>query len=321
MTKDSSGEEQHEQWLGKLQGTKEYAFDRPALHTEVFGLQFANPIGLAAGFDKHATALPQLASLGFGFLEVGTVTPKAQPGNPKPRMFRIPEEQAMLNRMGFNSNGAEWLAEKLNSQKLAVPLGINIGKNKDTSNERATEDYVECFRMFAQFAEYIAINVSSPNTPGLRDLQEKAFLQNLLARLPKQFPVFVKIAPELSNAQLQDIADAVGNREHTGIIATNTLKTEEGGISGKPLRNRSTHVIRELYRISKGEIPIIGVGGIFSADDAYEKIRAGSCLVQLYTGLEYQGPGLIKKLKQGLVELLQRDGFASVGQAVGKDNV
>ncbi len=302
---------------------KFYEFEHSLLYTNVFGIDFANPVGLAAGYDKRGARVDFLASLGFGFIEVGTVTPRAQLGNPKPRLFHLQKEEALLNRMGFNNEGAETLEIRLKRRASSVILGVNIGKNKETSNEKALSDYLACFEKFAPLANYIAVNVSSPNTPGLRNLQTKSFLRELLARLQKPTPVFIKIAPELSVFQLDDIIGEIEQRPYTGIIATNTFKQErsgigEGGVSGKPLAKRSCEVIRYIFDQSHGKIPIIGLGGIFCAEDAYEKIRAGASLVQLYTGLIYEGPGLVKKIKKGLVRLLARDGFPSVAEAVGK---
>ncbi len=298
-------------------------FEHPALHTNVLGIDFANPVGLAAGYDKSGRCIDFLASFGFGFIEVGTVTPRAQVGNPKPRLFHLPSEKGLFNRMGFNNEGVQTLAARLRKRKSRVPVGANIGKNKETPLDKSLDDYCECFEKLAPLADYIVINVSSPNTPGLRDLQKKAFLQELLGRLQGAIPVFVKIAPELSALQLDGIMQAVTERTYTGIIATNTVKQSradigEGGLSGRPLAKSSTKVIRYIYDQSKGYIPIIGVGGIFSAEDAYEKIRAGASLIQIYTGFIYEGPRVIARIKQGLVKYLQRDGFASLTDAVGK---
>ena len=316
-----------------------YSFEHPSLKTEVFGLSFLNPIGLAAGFLKNAQLLNFMSSLGFGFVEIGTITPKPQEGNPKPRIFRLAKDQALLNRLGFHNEGMIRLKEQLEARKSRDDrvVGVSIGKNKDTPNAKALFDYVQCFNVLSGFADYVVINVSSPNTPGLRELQEQSSLRNLLQRLQElnkkqQKPILVKIAPDLTEDQLNGIVKIVQETGISGIIATNTtiarhgLKTSprklqamgKGGLSGKPLQKRSTAVIRFIYEKSQGKIPIIGVGGIFSAEDAYEKIRAGASLVQLYTGLVYEGPGLIKHIKQGLVQLLLRDGFFSIGQAVGK---
>jgi len=316
-----------------------YSFEHPSLKTEVFGLSFLNPVGLASGFLKNAQLLDFMGSLGFGFMEVRTVTPKPQEGNPKPRIFRLTQDQALINRLGFSNEGAALLRKQLAEQKHRddYVIGVSIGKNRDTPNTKALDDYEQCFHVLSDFADYVVVNVSSPNTPGLRELQEQYFLKKLLNRLQElnrtqKKPVLLKMAPDLSEDQLSVIIKIVQETGTSGIIATNTttarhgLKTSpsklyalgEGGLSGKPIQERSTAVIRFIYEKSQGTIPIIGVGGIFSAEDAYEKIRAGASLLQLYTGLVYEGPGVVKRIKQGLVRLLLRDGFSSIAQAVGK---
>ena len=336
--------------LGKVLGTAParrpiaalYRLEDERLSTHVFGIDFRNPIGLAAGFDKNAELIPILASLGFGFIEIGTVTPQPQPGNPRPRLFRLPEDEAVVNRMGFNSKGAVFVREELRHIRHSrVVIGVNIGRNKSTSNEDALLDYEKCFDNLSDYADYVVINVSSPNTPNLRELQEKKPLMKLLKHVqtinfrkayPK--PILLKIGPDLSQSQLDDVIEIVRQTAVRGIIATNTsvsrsgLRTSkrvvdragDGGLSGQPLKRRSTEVIRYIFSKSKGKIPIIGVGGVFSAEDAYEKIRAGASLVELYTGLIYEGPGLVKKIKQGLVAFLERDGFKSVKDAIGADH-
>lgn len=292
------------------------------LGVDVFGLHFKNPVGLAAGFDKDAKLYHQLSNFGFGFVEIGTVTPLAQPGNDKPRMFRLPQDEALLNRMGFNNEGAMAAAKRLKAEKSKVIIGGNIGKNKNTSNEDAASDYLKCFEALYEVVDYFVVNVSSPNTPNLRDLQDKEPLTKLLLELmelnktkPKLKPVLLKIAPDLSNSQLDDIIDIVNATHIHGLIATNTTidrnllnKEKEyaltlglGGLSGKPLTNRSTEVIKYLHQKSNGAFPIIGVGGIHNADDAIEKIKAGATLVQLYTGFIYEGPGLIKAINKRLL--------------------
>ncbi len=320
-----------------------YAFEDERLRMNVFGLSFKNPVGLAAGFDKNAEIVPALSALGFGFVEVGTITPRPQAGNPKPRLFRLPKDGAIINRMGFNGNGVETAKNNLMAcaGKRDCVLGVNIGKNKVTPNENAVDDYETCFRALSPLADYIAVNVSSPNTPGLRALQEKDALMKLLKVLQKlnrdaknQKPILLKIAPDLTEGQLDDVVDIVRETGTSGIIATNTtvarvnLGTPEaavaalgaGGLSGRPLQERANEIIRYLYKRSHGTIPLVGVGGIFSAEDAYEKIQAGASLVELYTGLVYEGPGLVKKIKKGLVKLLERDGLSSIKEAVGIKN-
>ncbi|HQQ93463.1 MAG TPA: quinone-dependent dihydroorotate dehydrogenase [Bacteroidia bacterium] len=300
-----------------------YNTSHPSLHRQVFGLDFANPIGLAAGMDKNALAFDELGKLGFGFVEIGTITPKAQPGNVKPRLFRLLQDQAIINRMGFNNDGMLAARNRLLKRRNKnLIIGGNIGKNKMTPNENATDDYLQCFNALYDVVDYFVVNVSSPNTPGLRALQEKEPLSQLLMAIqalnrskPKPRPVLLKIAPDLSNEQLNDIIEIVKNTGLAGVIATNTtisrsgLKTPlrelqslgEGGLSGKPLRNRSTEVIRYLKQHSANAFPVIGVGGIHSAEDALEKIEAGADLIQLYTGFVYEGPGLIRNINRKLL--------------------
>lgn len=293
------------------------------LEKEVFGIKFENPIGLAAGFDKEAQFIDEFASLGFGFIEIGTITPKGQPGNPKPRLFRLKEDEALVNRMGFNNEGVEHAVECLKKRKSNVIVGGNIGKNKVTPNEEAFRDYELCFEALFEHVDYFAVNVSSPNTPNLRELQEKEPLKQLLLRLKernnakkKQKPILLKIAPDLSNGQLDDIIAIVDEVKLDGVIATNTtisrdgLRTDRsiieqlgnGGLSGKPVRNRSTQVIKYLKENAKSPFPIVGVGGINSPEDALEKINAGASLIQLYTGFIYQGPSLIKRINKLLLK-------------------
>jgi len=309
-----------------------------ALQMQVAGLHFPNPVGLAAGFDKNATAVVAFPVLGFGFVEIGTVTPRAQAGNALPRLFRLPADEAVINRMGFNNAGATTVAHRLKMSPRRMPIGVNLGKNADTPLEQALTDYCSCLETLYDVGDYVVINVSSPNTPGLRELQSHAHLNALLsgvqtcnrslahARQVQPRPLFVKIAPDLEPGALDSIVEAVQTCELDGIIATNTTISREGlttptpepgGLSGRPLRQRSTEVVRYLYRRVQGRIAIIGVGGIFSADDAYEKICAGASLVQLYTGLIYRGPGLPRHINAGLVRLLQRDGFTHLSEAVG----
>lgn len=291
------------------------------LEREVFGLKFKNPVGLAAGFDKDAKMFKELSELGFGFIEIGTLTPKAQDGNPKKRLFRLPEDSAIINRMGFNNGGVDAAVERLKSNKNVL-IGGNIGKNKVTPNEQAVQDYLICFDKLYPVVDYFVVNVSSPNTPNLRALQEKEPLTKLLgelmqknAEMPSAKPILLKIAPDLTDDQLLDIIDIVSETKIAGVIATNTTlsrdalvsanKAETGGLSGKPLTKRSTEVIRFLSEKSNSAFPIIGVGGIHSAKDALEKLDAGATLVQLYTGFIYEGPQLIHDINS---ELLKRAG-------------
>ncbi len=297
-----------------------YGYEHPSLPRTVFGIEFPNPVGLAAGFDKNALLVDEFANLGFGFIEVGTVTPKAQSGNEIPRLFRLPSDEAIINRMGFNNEGLEAMKQRLAVRKSKVIVGGNLGKNKVTPNEQAEEDYCLGFEALYDVVDYFVVNVSSPNTPNLRALQEKEPLQQLLNRLqglnlakPKQKPILLKIAPDLTFEQLDDVIEIVLSTGIAGLIATNTtlsragLKSEEnlvtqtGGLSGKPVRDRSTEVIAYIHAHSKGQIPIIGVGGIHSAEDALAKLKAGASLVQIYTGFIYEGPGLIKQINQGIV--------------------
>lgn len=287
------------------------------LETEVFGLKFKNPVGLAAGFDKNAVLYKELSNFGFGFIEIGTLTPIAQSGNDKKRIFRLVEDSAIINRMGFNNGGVLEAVERLKKNN-GVLIGGNIGKNKVTLNENATSDYEICFDALYDYVDYFVVNVSSPNTPNLRALQEKEPLTQLLQTLqnknlakPKQKPVLLKIAPDLTDEQLLDIIDIVNETKIAGVIATNTTisrsglhscnQTETGGLSGKPLTARSTEVIRFLSQKSNKAFPIIGVGGIHSAEDALEKLEAGASLIQLYTGFIYEGPVLVKKINKAIL--------------------
>lgn len=287
------------------------------LETEIFGLKFKNPVGLAAGFDKNADLYKELSNFGFGFIEIGTLTPKAQDGNPKKRLFRLKEDSAIINRMGFNNDGVEEAVLRLKKNN-GVLIGGNIGKNKLTPNEEATSDYEICFDALFDYVDYFVVNVSSPNTPNLRALQDKEPLTELLQTLqnknwakPKQKPILLKIAPDLTDEQLLDIIDIVNETKIAGVIATNTTlsreglqsenKIEMGGLSGKPLEKRSTEVIRFLAEKSNKSFPIIGVGGIHSAQDAIEKLEAGASLVQLYTGFIYEGPALVKAINKAIL--------------------
>lgn len=297
----------------------------PRLERTVFGLKFKNPVGLGAGLDKNALAVDELSQLGFGFIEIGTVTPKPQPGNDKPRLFRLKSDQALINRMGFNNSGAVIVAERLRKRKTNIIIGGNIGKNKVTPNENALHDYLESFDILFDQVDYFVVNVSSPNTPGLRALQEKEPLKLLLQTLyqrnqskKKPKPILLKIAPDLTDEQLDDIIAIVQETKIDGVIATNTtidrenLKTSKetlaaigaGGLSGKPLSQKSTEVIRYLHDKSGGSFPIIGVGGIHTPEDALEKLKAGASLIQIYTGFIYEGPELIKKINKAILREL-----------------
>jgi dihydroorotate dehydrogenase len=308
----------------------------PSLRIERFGLSFSNPVGLAAGFDKNGIALQPLAALGFGFIEAGTVTYHAQPGNPRPRLFRLSEDQALINRAGFNNDGATAFAQRV--KRPGCVLGVSIGKSKITPLENATEDYLKSFELVHGVADYIAVNVSSPNTPQLRELQQSDQLTSLLAalqarnrELAKPVPLLVKLSPDLERRELEMIVDVIQRLHIDGIIATNTTTSRadlrsdahrvaacgEGGLSGKPLARRATRMIAELYELTDGQVPLIGVGGIFNAEDAWEKIAAGASLVQLYTGFIYQGPNIAHEINEGLAKILAREGFANLNAAVG----
>ena len=300
-----------------------YTVNDKRLERKLFGLTFPNPVGLAAGFDKDAKLFDELGYYGFGFIEIGTLTPKAQPGNEKPRMFRLPEDEGLINRMGFNNGGAEAAAERLKKRKTTIIIGGNIGKNKVTPNEEAVKDYEKCFEALFDHVDYFVVNVSSPNTPGLRELQDKEPLTKLLLRVkelnaqkanPK--PILLKIAPDLSNEQLDDIIVIVKDTKIDGVIATNTtidrskLKTDKakvealgaGGLSGKPLTSRSLEVVKYLSQKSGKAFPIIGVGGIHTGKDAIEMLKAGADLVQIYTGFIYEGPGIVKRINKEILK-------------------
>ena len=331
----------------------ESLFAAPPLPVELFGLTFPNPVGLAAGMDKFGYAVPGWEKLGFGHVELGGVTWHAQPGNPPPRMFRAIPAEAVINRMGFNNPGAPTFARKLREWKTkrqwpGHPVGINLGKSKTTPLEKAAEDYANSFRELRDLADFFVVNVSSPNTPNLRQLQDKAALdeilaaiqevqspksnvQSLAAQASRPKPILVKVAPDLSFEALDEILELVAPRNIAGIVATNTtiarpptddaklqkIYAETGGLSGKPLRARSTEIVRHLYKQTRGALPIVGVGGIFTADDAWEKITAGASLVQCYTGLVYEGPSLAKQIVAGLRLKLEASGFKNLREAVG----
>lgn len=328
---------------------------------ERFGLQFDNPLGLAAGFDKNGAYVEELAALGFGFLEVGTVTLKPQNGNPKPRLFRLPKDKALINRLGFNNNGAAAVARRLKDIDRTCIIGVNIGKNKDVPNEEAVDNYLQAFELVYRVADYVTINVSSPNTPNLRELQTARQLEGLLsalqgrnrmlARVPVQTnptsltdlvdtagtpsgkpkPLLVKIAPDLNDSELQDVVDICIANHVDGIIATNTttsrdgLETKgahrigDGGLSGRPLRKRSNRVIRKIFRYSEGKMPIVGAGGIMTAQDAFDKIAAGACLLQAYTGFIYSGPSFARDINTGLSKLIGETGADGLNALVGRD--
>ena len=336
--------------------------ENPVLRTKLLGRTLENPVGLAAGFDKDGRIHPALFALGFGFVEIGTVTPRPQSGNPRPRLFRLLKDHAVINRLGFNNQGAWKMAERLVAITLKIKLedteyfdqsgdypaniasgmlGINIGKNKDTALENATEDYVSALSTLHPFADYLTLNISSPNTEDLRNLQEKdalrALLDSVCARRDKldqnhlrNTPLLVKLAPDLDDDALENCIRVIQEFSIQGVIATNTTierpelkskhRNQSGGLSGKPLRKRSTELIRNLSAELGADVPIIGVGGIFNGADAYEKIRAGASAVQIYTALIFEGPGLVRKIKAELANLLEKDGFKSVTEAVGADH-
>ena len=317
-----------------------YRFSHPALTQSLWNLSFANPLGLAAGFDKDGEAARLWSAFGFGFAELGTVTLHAQPGNPPPRLFRLPNDQAVLNRMGFNNQGAAALAARLQTRQAGsvdgVHLGINLGKSKITALDQAAADYLESFKLLKQLGDYFVVNVSSPNTVGLRSLQAADQLEPILAALQdenrEQKPLLIKIAPDLDWDEIQAVVDLARAYQLAGIIATNTtirrdLKTQvvggisvqeqAGGISGLPLQQRATDVIRFIYQQTAGELPIIGVGGIFTADDAWDKLTAGASLLQVYTGWIYEGPWMVKRILQGLVQRLEVAGLRHISEAVG----
>lgn len=299
-----------------------YGSNDPLLEKEVFGLKFKNPVGLAAGFDKNASFYNNFSHLGFGFIEIGTITPKAQDGNPKPRLFRLKSDEAIINRMGFNNGGIEEAIKNLKKRKTSIIIGGNIGKNKITANEDANDDYLACFKALYPYVDYFVVNVSSPNTPNLRALQEKEPLTQLLSllqaenlKMTAKKPILLKIAPDLNSNELDDVIEVVQTCKLDGIVATNTTLDRSnliapkeivdnmgaGGLSGKPLTKKSTEIIRYIHLKTNGNIPIIGVGGIHSAQDAIDKLKAGASLIQLYTGFVYEGPSLIKSINQEIL--------------------
>lgn len=333
------------QILSRLQ--KSLGVEDSRLEQSLWRQSFKNPVGLAAGFDKNGVAADIWANFGFGFAELGTVTCQPQPGNPQPRLFRLTEDSAALNRMGFNNQGAVAMAARFqaaqHNPQSSFPLGINLGKSKVTPLEEAAADYLESFKLLKDWGDYFVVNVSSPNTPGLRSLQDAAGLSTILSVLQQENqgikPILVKIAPDLEPEAIVSILDLAKTYQLAGIIATNTtirrdgLKTqilretgkpiaeEAGGISGIPVQVRSTEVIRFIWKYTKGELPIIGVGGIFTAEDAWEKIAAGASLIQVYTGWVYEGPWMVRRILQGLLQKLEEHGFNSISQAVGSGNI
>ena len=332
--------------LSFLEKTLERLFvvEDSRLEVSVGPLTFPNPVGLAGGFDKNAVAVASLPGFGFGFLEIGAVTALPQPGNSKPRLYRLPKDQALINRLGFNNEGAEIIAARLgalrqNSHSPGIPLGVNIGRSKIVETKDAVADFLFAFEKLFPHGDFFTLNVSSPNTPHLRDLQAKTLLRDLLRAIQeknrqlagqskmKEKPIFVKIAPDMDFSQVDDIIEVVGSEKVTGIIATNATAflreelvsgiNEPGGLSGKPLKGKATSFIRHIYESTQGRLPVIGVGGIFTAEDAYEKIKAGAMAVEIYTGFVYEGPGVVKRINRGLLRLMERDGVKNVSEAVG----
>ena len=347
-------EESHEKILALLSrleflyGTVEsfYKVEDQRLQVKIGPLTFPNPVGLAGGFDKNALAPKMISAFGFGFMEVGAITAQAQPGNPKPRLYRLPEDDALINRLGFNNEGADVIAFKLDRIRARggrpkVPLGMNIGRTKIVETKDAVPDFLCCFEKLFSHGDFFTLNISSPNTPNLRDLQEKTLLHELSsavqernrqlaarAKIPAK-PVFVKIAPDMEFSQIDKIIDVVDAVKLDGIVATNATafmrerlksnhRSQPGGLSGRPITAVVTSVIAHIYGITRGRIPIIGVGGIFDAEDAYDKIKAGAEAVQIYTGWIYEGPGAVKRINQGLLRLIERDGLRNIAEAVGR---
>jgi dihydroorotate dehydrogenase len=323
-----------------------YKVEDPRLRINIGPLTCPNPVGLAGGFDKNALAPRMISAFGFGFMEVGAITAQAQPGNPKPRLYRLPEDDALINRLGFNNEGADVIAFKLDRLRARggrpeIPLGMNIGRTKVVETKDAVPDFLYCFEKLFSHGDFFTLNVSSPNTPNLRDLQERSLLHELLSAVQEKNralaarakiaakPVFVKIAPDMDYIQIDEIIEVVEAVKLDGIVATNAtafmrdkLKSihgaQPGGLSGRPIAARVTSFIAHIYKITRGRVPIIGVGGIFTAEDAYDKIKAGAAAVQIYTGWVYEGPGAVKRINQGLLKLLERDGLRNISEAVGK---
>ncbi len=315
-----------EQWA-----ERRYAVTDARLGVKLWDLEFPTPVGVAAGFDKNAEAPSMLSALGFGHVEIGGVTAEKQPGNPRPRMFRLPEDEALINRMGFNNDGADEIGARMHRLDLPnVPIGVNIGKSKSTPLEEAADDYAYTYERVAEHGDYFVVNVSSPNTPGLRELQNREHLERILGRLKElgADPLLVKLSPDLPKSSVEEALAVVDDLDLDGVIAINTTTeradslrnpnaAEEGGLSGKPIESRGTETVK--FVAERTDVPVIGVGGISDAEGAYEKIRAGASVVQLYTGLVYEGPGLARDINEGLLDLLERDGFDSVEDAVGAD--
>jgi dihydroorotate dehydrogenase len=324
---------------------RHFTIDDPALQVRVWDIEFPNPVGLAAGFDKRGELFNALGALGFGHVEIGTVTARAQEGNPRPRLFRLSRDRALLNRMGFNNPGADHVAARLARTSIEPVLGINLGKSKVVALEEAAADYLYSFDQLERFGRYIVVNVSSPNTPGLRQLQDAKPLRELISTLRTRAtelaaergdaakPILVKIAPDLSDPQIDEAVDIAREEGASGIIATNTTISREGlrtaadrvaalgagGISGAPLRERANDIVARIYRRTDGRLPIIGVGGIFTAEDAWQRIRAGASMVQVYTGFIYQGPAIARDINRGLLRRLRSERLTSVADAVGRD--
>jgi dihydroorotate dehydrogenase len=310
---------------------RRYGVSDDRLRTDVFGLEFPTPVGVAAGFDKNATMPRSLAALGFGHVEVGAVTAEPQPGNARPRLFRLPEDRALVNRMGFNNEGADAIGRRLAETDLPdVPVGVNVGKSKVTPLSEAPEDYAYTYDRVAESGDYFVVNVSSPNTPGLRELQGRDHLERILTRLKKAgaAPLLVKLSPDLTESAVEELLAVVDEMDLDGVVATNTTterpeslenpnRAESGGLSGDPIEERATEMVRFVAR--RTDVPVVGVGGIASAEEAYHKVRAGASIVQLYTGLVYEGPSIAREINEGLLSLLERDGFDSIEEAVGAD--
>ncbi|HTS18445.1 MAG TPA: quinone-dependent dihydroorotate dehydrogenase [Verrucomicrobiae bacterium] len=303
-----------------------FAFEDRRLRQAVFGIEFPNPVGLAAGYDKNAVGLDFWPAIGFGFVEIGSVTLHSQPGTEPPRLFRQPTNRALINRMGFNNDGADAIAARIPPRPHRIPIAVNVGKNRDIDLMRAGENYAATIGQFRDLADFFVINVSSPNTPGLRKLQDKELLDQLLGRLASlqtTTPILLKIAPDLTFDQIDDAVALIRHHKLAGVVATNTTTNHptppEGGLSGAPLRARATECIRHIHRQTQGRVPIIGVGGIFTAADAYEKIRAGACLIEIWTGMIYEGPFIVRDINCGLLRLMERDGFGSIADAVGTE--
>ena len=307
-----------------------YRVEDDRLRTAAFGLEFPNPVGVAAGFDKNAEVPGALAALGFGHVEVGGVTARGQPGNPRPRLFRLPEDRALINRMGFNNHGADAVGPRLAAADVDVPVGVNIGKSKATPLAEAAEDYRYTYERTAAGGDYFVVNVSSPNTPGLRELQGREHLETIVGALADAGarPLLVKLSPDLAAPAIEEAVAVVEEYDLDGVVATNTTtdrpetlrssnRAETGGLSGAPIEDRATRTVR--FVAERTDVPVVGVGGVASAAGAYAKLRAGASLVQLYTGLVYQGPGIAREINRGLLDLLDRDGFDSVADAVGAD--